>query len=325
MVPADYVEQCQLCDESGCDCISSVLPGRIPHPTGVDGRGQGVRAIGFEGEIVYRKEQVLGELLGKLVPLDTHHDGWAMELEPIAQIYTKDMGNWVRKVNHSCRPSAEFRVMKISGSWRQMLVAITDIPHNGEITTGCGNDFLRGRGIKCQCVGTAVEHDRGTCGQHVFCDLASQCACPVLSESAVQVTPQLCIRHSVPCGLSVQEYLPCLQPQCYTIRGIHSQVAQRLGFAVKFRTHTLLLFLVAARVIEAILLVLRPRQTEGDPRVDPWAGRFHTLIYPRYFPFSLLRSLTQAKHVAPTSELPLWGKLLRVRTQHNRVHWMLHY
>lgn len=53
-------------------------------------------------QIVYRKGQVLGELLGELVPLDTHQDGWAMEFvrpdfndEPIAQIYTKDMGNWV--------------------------------------------------------------------------------------------------------------------------------------------------------------------------------------------------------------------------------------
>lgn len=73
------------------------------------------------------------------------------EGEPIAQIYSKNMGNWVRKVNHSCRPSAEFRVMKISGSWRQMLVAINDIPHNGEVTAGCGNEFVRGRGIKCQC------------------------------------------------------------------------------------------------------------------------------------------------------------------------------
>lgn len=158
MVPADD-QQCELCDESGCHCIEDVLPRRIPQPTGRrDGRGQGLCAIGPEGEIVYRQDQILGELLGKLAPLDTHRDGWAMELvrpdfkyEPIAQIYTKDMGNWVRKVNHSCRPSVEFRVMKISGFWRQMLVAITDIRHNGEVTADCGNGFLRGMGIQCAC------------------------------------------------------------------------------------------------------------------------------------------------------------------------------
>jgi hypothetical protein len=44
--------------------------------------------------------------------------------KPVAQIYPKEKGNWVRKVNHLCDPSAEFCVMKISGWWRQMLVAI---------------------------------------------------------------------------------------------------------------------------------------------------------------------------------------------------------
>jgi hypothetical protein len=74
MVCADE-EQCQLCNEGGCNCISSVLPNRIPHIAGIDGKGQGVRAIGFEREVVYKKVQVLGELLGEIVPLDTHHDG----------------------------------------------------------------------------------------------------------------------------------------------------------------------------------------------------------------------------------------------------------
>ncbi|KAB5526451.1 hypothetical protein GE09DRAFT_1151508 [Coniochaeta sp. 2T2.1] len=154
-------QQCQFCAESGCQCIDSLLPDRIPHLTGRDGRGQGVRAIGSEGEIVYLKGQILGELLGELVPLDSCHDGRGIELcrpdfsgePPIAQINTKNMGNWVRKVNHSCPPaaSAEFRVMKISGFWREMLVAITDIPHNGEITANCGKSFLKRRGIKCLC------------------------------------------------------------------------------------------------------------------------------------------------------------------------------
>jgi hypothetical protein len=42
--------------------------------------------------------------------------------EPVTQIYSKGMGNWVRKVNHSCRPSAKFREMQISGWWRMMIV-----------------------------------------------------------------------------------------------------------------------------------------------------------------------------------------------------------
>jgi hypothetical protein len=84
--------------------------------------------------MTYHKGQILGELVGEFAPLDTYNNGWPMEFArpdlddaPVGQIYPREIGNWVRKVNHSCRPSAEFRVMKISGSWRQMLVAIQDI------------------------------------------------------------------------------------------------------------------------------------------------------------------------------------------------------
>jgi hypothetical protein len=61
-----------------------------------------------------------------------------------------ELRNWVRKVNHSCDPSAEFRIMKISGWWRQMLVAIQNIPHGGEVTASCGGGLPR-KGAKCPC------------------------------------------------------------------------------------------------------------------------------------------------------------------------------
>jgi hypothetical protein len=111
------------------------------------GKGQGVFAIGMS----YVENQILGELVGELVPLDTHHDGWAFEVmrpdlgEPVAQIYTGEVGNWGRKVNHSDDPSAAFHKMKISGWWRVMIVAIRDIPHGTEITAFCGKRFLQGQ------------------------------------------------------------------------------------------------------------------------------------------------------------------------------------
>ena len=70
---------------------------------------------------------------------------------PFAQIYPGEKGNWVRKVNDSCAPSAEFCVMKISGWWRQIIITIEDIPDNGEITASCGRNFLRGQGKACFC------------------------------------------------------------------------------------------------------------------------------------------------------------------------------
>ena len=144
--------QCDLCKEEKCNCIITCLPENKPRITNEGGKGQGVRVVGM----AYRKDQILGELGGEFAPLHTYHNGWPIEFrrpdladEPVAQIYPKEKGNWVRKVNHSCRPSAEFRVMKMSGWWRQMLVAIQDIPHNGEVTAFCGRDFLKGK--KCLC------------------------------------------------------------------------------------------------------------------------------------------------------------------------------
>jgi hypothetical protein len=88
-----------------------------PRITNELGKGQGVRVIGS----TYIKGQILEEFRGEVVPLETYHDGWLIEFirpdlddELVAQIYLREMGNWVRKVNHSCQPSAEFRVMKIS-------------------------------------------------------------------------------------------------------------------------------------------------------------------------------------------------------------------
>ncbi|KAF4626458.1 hypothetical protein G7Y89_g11701 [Cudoniella acicularis] len=68
-----------------------------------------------------KKCQILEQLAGEFAPLNTYNDGWPIEFrrpdiadEPVAQIYLKETGNWVKKVNHSCNPSAEFRVIKIS-------------------------------------------------------------------------------------------------------------------------------------------------------------------------------------------------------------------
>ncbi|KAE8440659.1 hypothetical protein EG329_006838 [Mollisiaceae sp. DMI_Dod_QoI] len=143
--PSDKLcDQCDLCEiNEPCNCITTCLPQIIPEITNEGKKRQGVRAIGT----TYRKDQILGELLGEVVPLGTCHNGWPIEFrradlgdEPIAQIYPREMGNWVRKVDHSCAPSAEFRVMKISGWWRQMIVTIQDIPLNGEISASCGRD-----------------------------------------------------------------------------------------------------------------------------------------------------------------------------------------
>jgi hypothetical protein len=155
-------KRCDLCNDEGynkggngeeCSCILSCLPETQPRITNEPGKGQGIRAI----DVAYAKNQILGELLGEIAPLDTFNDDWTMVLtrrdldEPIAQIWTKEMGNWVGKVNHSCEPSAKFCDMRISGLWRPMLIAIRDIPLGSEITASCGTNFLRSQGKVCHC------------------------------------------------------------------------------------------------------------------------------------------------------------------------------
>ena len=138
---------CDLCsNRDACRCIDTKLP-RIPRIVEDSSKGAGIRAVGF-----YNRNDILGELVGELVPLGSLPHDWTMELRrpdlddlPVANIYPRRRGNWVRKVNHSTDPSAVFRVMKISGRWRQMLVAVRDIRDGEEITAKYGRGYSRGQ------------------------------------------------------------------------------------------------------------------------------------------------------------------------------------
>jgi hypothetical protein len=99
-----------LCINSRCNYIVSCLLKHHPRIITTPGKGQGVVAI----NTTYQKGQILGEVIREFVPLDTFENSWAIEFirpdlnnEPIAQIYTKEKGNWIRKVNHDCKSSAE--------------------------------------------------------------------------------------------------------------------------------------------------------------------------------------------------------------------------
>ncbi|KXX82632.1 Lysine-specific demethylase 4E [Madurella mycetomatis] len=153
VMPGD--QPCSLCtsrsvngnqnsNHKPCRCIDTKVP-RIPRISDDRSKGTGIRALGS-----HRANDMLGELVGELVPLGAFVREWTMELrrpdlddEPVAAIYPRRMGNWVRKVCHSTEPSAEFRMMKISGRWRQMLVATRDIGDGEEITAKYGKGFLK--------------------------------------------------------------------------------------------------------------------------------------------------------------------------------------
>jgi hypothetical protein len=133
---------CSLCPRKSCRCAETKAP-QIPRIIDDGSKGRGVRSIGS-----HRANDILGELVGELVPLGSCAGDWTLTLrrpdledEPVADIYPRRLGNWVRKVHHSADPSAVFRVMKISGRWRQMLVAVRDIGDGEEITARYGKGF----------------------------------------------------------------------------------------------------------------------------------------------------------------------------------------
>ncbi|KAK0609338.1 hypothetical protein B0T17DRAFT_594113 [Bombardia bombarda] len=142
-----YDPLCDYCNTDGpCSCLSTMVPD-IPRISDDDSKGPGVRAVGM-----HRAGSVLGELVGELVPagMGAHNCTWTMEFrrpdlddELVAEIYPREMGNWVRKVNHSLSPSAVYKVLKISSKWRQMLVALRDIKDGEEITAKHGRGLAR--------------------------------------------------------------------------------------------------------------------------------------------------------------------------------------
>ncbi|KAK3298203.1 uncharacterized protein B0H64DRAFT_384419 [Chaetomium fimeti] len=135
---------CGLCPQSYCRCAELNVP-EIPRIADDGSKGSGVRSMG-----PHRAHVILGELVGELVPVGSSAPGWSMVLrrpdiedEAVAEICPARMGNWVRKVRHNTNPSAAFKTMKITGRWRQMLVALRDISDGEEITAKYGNGYLK--------------------------------------------------------------------------------------------------------------------------------------------------------------------------------------
>ncbi len=127
-----------------CSCFKKNVPD-IPRVS-VDGsRGPGVRSLG-----PHSAGQLLGELIGEVAPIGTFRGQWTVLLRrpdlddaAVAEIYPKKFGNWVRNVRHNPNPSAEYKVMKLTGRWRIMLVALRNIADGEEITARFGKGYER--------------------------------------------------------------------------------------------------------------------------------------------------------------------------------------
>ena len=98
------------------------------------------------GEIVFQAGQLIAEVVGELVPLDTVDDKSELlpiyaprksseELRTVVYLRIQTRGNLMRLVNHDCRkPNAEMISMVVAGRLRLMLRAKVDIIAGMEVT-----------------------------------------------------------------------------------------------------------------------------------------------------------------------------------------------
>ncbi|KAH9903865.1 hypothetical protein F4778DRAFT_102487 [Xylariomycetidae sp. FL2044] len=152
-------EQCVLCHSSACECIRNCFA-QPPRVASYGPKGLGLQATSAaRGEVVYKKDERIGQVLGRMVAPGMYEDGFALDLvradiagEPTtAQIYTRMESNIFRFVNHRCRhPSAVVRGTAISQRYRVVLYALRDICDGDEITVNWGKDSLGGVGCLCE-------------------------------------------------------------------------------------------------------------------------------------------------------------------------------
>ncbi|GKT51082.1 uncharacterized protein ColSpa_11263 [Colletotrichum spaethianum] len=158
--PAD--RQCDLCTEIHCACIHERLQAKRLRIKLYARQGLGLQATeAQEGNVSYRKGDVIGQLCGELVPAGTYPTNSSFVIEVarpdisdetvVCQIYMGNVGNCFRLLNHSCRASARLRVIRVSGHWVSAVEALRSIRHGEQITVNFGKRFLRNQGLRCVC------------------------------------------------------------------------------------------------------------------------------------------------------------------------------
>lgn len=145
------MDQCEICHKTKCDCIQSTCH-VMPRIKDYGAKGRGLQAVAsVPGGMAYKEGDIIGELVAVLKPLQSHTDGWSLEVKrkdlplesEVCQIYCGNQGNCFRLCNHACKPSARFVGMIISGKYRMMVVAGADIRHGDEITVSYGSGYFK--------------------------------------------------------------------------------------------------------------------------------------------------------------------------------------
>ena len=146
------------CDPLDCDIVVRPL---------VELRQYGDKGVGIRTLQDLKEGDVLGEFVGEIIPtgaaygLDFSFDedyAFALDVSPqhvtgqqvLADISSKQFGNWTRFLNHSCNASVESRPLVLGKRLRIMMIAKRDVLAFEELTLDYGDDYWVGRYCLCR-------------------------------------------------------------------------------------------------------------------------------------------------------------------------------
>ncbi|OJJ99902.1 hypothetical protein ASPACDRAFT_43537 [Aspergillus aculeatus ATCC 16872] len=146
---------CDFCEcPHVCRCQVQSMPGELVELVKTADRGIGVRALW-----PFRKGDILGEYIGRLIPDGSKPDqtyalAWEAPSDPrtrgIVSIDAYYQGNWTRFVNHACKnASVEYRCRTFGDRAAMTLEATRDIAMYEELTVNYGPRYWKTRQCRC--------------------------------------------------------------------------------------------------------------------------------------------------------------------------------
>ncbi|KAL8284628.1 hypothetical protein RB594_007881 [Gaeumannomyces avenae] len=144
--------QCELCEKDNCDCVQTRFP-QQPRIVDRGSKGLALEAIGDEEKVAYQQCNLIGEITGRILPLETtREEDQLMDIvtpngQKTGHLETTGPSNIFQFTSHK-GGNSKVKWMAISGKYRMVLLATQDIMGGMEIA----GDFTEV--CKCQvCTG----------------------------------------------------------------------------------------------------------------------------------------------------------------------------
>jgi hypothetical protein len=150
---------CFLCNNCQCACVPTTHMDRH-HIVSCGAKGRGIQARApVAGGIAFKKDACIGELTGQLEPLETPANSYGMARlvhrpdipgsPAVCQLVCTEHGNWLRLLNHACRPCTVFEEQVVGGRVRVLVRAVREIMDGEEITVHYGSGYFSHGSCMC--------------------------------------------------------------------------------------------------------------------------------------------------------------------------------